>query len=99
MRGDPSEERSRRFLLEKSFRQESCRTERGNSEPCQCKRMSRQMQHRLQKFGGQFFPVTSERLHQSPVGARIDAQRIGGKIDIAMKACSCSVIKWMRQRN
>jgi hypothetical protein len=61
--------------------------------------MSRQMQHRLQKFVSQFFPVARERLHQAPIRARIAGKLVGRKIDISMQAGRQIVIERMGQRD
>src|SRR6266446_3968330 len=61
--------------------------------------MSRQMQHWLQKFRRQFFPIASQRFHDGPVSARIVVERISRKIDVAVQACGAAVIERVRQRN
>lgn len=57
------------------------------------------MQHRLQKFGSQFFPITRERFHQAPISARIAEELFCCKIDVPMQARRGTVIERMCQRN
>src|SRR5438876_12159969 len=59
-------QRPRCVVLEKNLRQRSCRTKGRDSKPRQRQGMSRQMQHRLQKFVSQFFPVGREPFHKAP---------------------------------
>src|SRR5882724_7665149 len=99
MRGDSSEQRARRFVLKKKFREQYCRANRRNSKSCESNRMPRQVQHRLQKFGGQFFPVARKRLEQPPIGGPVDIQLRCCKIDITMQTCGGPIIERMRQRD
>src|SRR5438445_13873823 len=86
-------------MLEKNLRKRTCRPKRRNSKPCQRHGMPWQMQHRLQKFVSQFFPVARERFHQAPISARIARELLCCKIDIPMQARRGTVIERMCQRN
>src|SRR5438132_6590305 len=99
MCGDSSEQRARSFVLEKKFRKQCRRASRGNSKSCESNRMPRQVQHRLQKFGGQFFPVARKGLEQPPIGGSVDIQLRCCKIDITMQTCGGPIIERMRQRD
>src|SRR6266576_2803454 len=99
MRGDSSEQRARRLVLEKKFRKECRRASRRNSKSCESNRMPRQVQHRLQKFGGQVFPVAQKRLEQPPIGGSVDIQLRCCKIDITLQTRGGSIIERMRQRD
>src|SRR5690349_12236837 len=57
------------------------------------------MQHRLQKFVSQIFPTARERLHQTPVSARIAVKLIGGNISVLIKTGSGAVIERVCQWN
>ncbi len=57
------------------------------------------MQHRLQKFVSQFFPVARERFHQAPISARIAAELFRRQIDVSIQASCGAVIERMCQRN
>ena len=61
--------------------------------------MSRQMQHGLQKFVGQFFPVMRERLHQPAISARVAEESFRCKIDISIQAGRGAIIERMRERD
>ena len=61
--------------------------------------MSRQMQHRLQKFASQFFPIARERFHEPAIPLGIAGKSVGCKIDISMQAGCGAVIERMRQRD
>src|SRR6266567_890439 len=57
------------------------------------------MQHRLQKFVSQFFPVARKPFHQATISARIAGQLFCCKIDISIQASRGAVIEWMCQGN
>src|SRR6266487_1062435 len=99
MRGDSSEQRARRLVLEKKFRKPCRRAGRRNSKSCESNRMPRQVKHRLQKFGGQFFPVAQKRLEQPPIGGSVDIQLRCCKIDITMQTRGGPIIERMRERD
>src|SRR6266550_5884416 len=99
MRGDSGEQRARGFVFEKKFREQCCRANRGNSKSCESNRVSRQVQHRLQKFGGQFFPVARKRLEQPPIGGSVDIQLRCCKVDITMQTRGGPIIERMRERD
>jgi hypothetical protein len=61
--------------------------------------MLREMQHRLEKFVSQFFPIPSERFHEAAVCVSIPLQTFGRKIDIAIQTRSPAVIERMGERN
>src|SRR5206468_1399699 len=86
-------------MAKQAFGQESCWTDRGDAKACERHRMSRQMQHRLQKFVSQFFPIASQRLHEPAIPLGIAGKSVGCKIDISMQACCGAIIQWMRQRD
>ena len=99
MRCDAGEQRARRLVLEQPSAQQSRRTERGDSKARQCEGVPRQMQHRLQKFGRQFLPITRERLHQAAVSARVTAELFRCKIHVAVQARGSPVPKRMGEGN
>ena len=57
------------------------------------------MQHRLQKFVSQFFPVARERFHQAPISARIAGELFCRKIDISIQASCCAIIEGVCEGN
>src|ERR1043165_2617237 len=85
------------YVLEQNVCEQTRRKKRRNSKPCQSERMSRQMQHRLQKFVSEFDPVPRERFHQAPVSTRVLAELLCRKIDIAIEARRGAIIERMRQ--
>src|SRR5205823_11983805 len=63
MLSDSSEKRAGWFVFKQELRQQRCRAKSQNPEVRQYQRVSRQMEHRLQKFVRQIFPMRNERLH------------------------------------
>jgi len=57
------------------------------------------MQHRLQKFVRQSFPIARERFHQALISTRVATKLFGRKIDIAVQTRRGTVIEGMRQWN
>ena len=57
------------------------------------------MQHRLQKFIGQFVPIACEWTHQAPISTRIAMELLRRTLDISMQARRSSVVERMCQRN
>src|SRR6202035_1814092 len=92
-------QRPRCVLLEKNLSQRTYRTKGRDSKPRQRQGMAGQMQHRLQKFVSQFFPVARERFHQASISTRIAVELFCCKIDIPIQARGGAVIEGMRQWN
>ncbi len=99
MRGDPGEERTRRFAFEHKFRQQRCRAKRQDSKVRERYRMLWPMQHWLKKLNRQIFPVTRQRLHQAPIRARIFVQLFRRNSDVFTQTGGGAVIERMRQWN
>jgi len=73
MRRDSGEKSARPLLPETDVRQAPRRRERGEPKTRERDRMPRKVQHRLQEFRAQFFPVAHEWLHQSAPGTSVFA--------------------------
>ena len=73
MRCDPGEESAGRLLAKLEPGQRTRRGERGQPEARQGEWVARKMEHRLQKFRAQFFPVAHEGLQQPAPGAGVFA--------------------------
>src|SRR5438067_11579992 len=99
MRGDSGEESACLFVLKQELGQKGGRTNRANSKFSERNRMPRQMQHRLQKLGGEFFPIAREWRHQIAIGARVAPELFARKIDIAMQTRRAAVIERMCERD
>src|SRR4029077_20998888 len=99
MRRDSPEERAGRFTFERSFGQQSCRKKGRDSKACQRERVFRKMQHRLQKLGGEFFPIAHERSHQSAIIPCISTYSFRCFIDTAGKTRRGAIVERMSERN
>ena len=75
MRRNAGKQGARRFVLEQRFRQPCRWTNRADSKTAEREWIPWQMQHRLQKFRRQFFPIASEGSHQVSIRSRIVAER------------------------
>src|SRR5437867_1736861 len=94
---EPGKKCARRLVPEKCLGEKSCRADRRHPKTGERYRMSREMQHRLQKLGRQFLPITHQRPHQPLISADIRTEALGRKIDITMKTGCGAVIERMRQ--
>src|SRR5262249_55751437 len=81
------------------FRQQCCRAKPKDSKVCERHRVLRPMQHWLQELSRQVFPVTRQRLHQSPICVRVFVQLFRRCVDVFAQTDGGAVIQRMRQWN